>query len=117
MQNKARFSNIFFAALLLFVAPGRLPAQTPAKEQGVPSPVAIPQQTPTPTGNASDNGLAPVYGVQGVLIETLAGKVVSEQASDQKFNPASSIKLATAFVALRTFGPNYRFTTGFWTDG
>jgi len=117
MQNKARFSNIFFAALLLFVAPGRLPAQTPAKEQGVPSPVATPQQTPTPTGNASDNDLAPVYGVQGVLIETLAGKVVSEQASDQKFNPASSIKLATAFVALRTFGPNYRFTTGFWTDG
>ena len=117
MQNKARFSNIFFAALLLFVAPGRLPAQTPAKEQGVPSPVATPQQTPTPTGNVSDNDLAPVYGVQGVLIETLAGKVVSEQASDQKFNPASSIKLATAFVALRTFGPNYRFTTGFWTDG
>ena len=117
MQNKARFSNIFFAALLLFVAPGRLPAQTPAKEQGVPSPVATPQQTPTPTGNESDNDLAPVYGVQGVLIETLDGKVVSEQTSDQKFNPASSIKLATAFVALRTFGPNYRFTTGFWTDG
>jgi D-alanyl-D-alanine carboxypeptidase/D-alanyl-D-alanine-endopeptidase (penicillin-binding protein 4) len=117
MQNKARFSNIFFAALLLFVAPGRLPAQTPAKEQGVPSPVATPQQTPTPTGNGSDNDLAPVYGVQGVLIETLDGKVVSEQASDQRFNPASSIKLATAFVALRTFGPNYRFTTGFWTDG
>jgi serine-type D-Ala-D-Ala carboxypeptidase/endopeptidase (penicillin-binding protein 4) len=117
MQNKARSSNIFFAALLLFVAPGRLPAQTPAKEQGAPPPVATPQQTPTPTVNGSDNDLAPVYGVQGVLIETLDGKVVSEQASDQRFNPASSIKLATAFVALRTFGPNYRFTTGFWTDG
>ena len=39
------------------------------------------------------------------------------QAADGLFNPASSIKLATAFVALRTFGPNNRFTTGFWTDG
>jgi D-alanyl-D-alanine carboxypeptidase/D-alanyl-D-alanine-endopeptidase (penicillin-binding protein 4) len=42
---------------------------------------------------------------------------VSAQATDQTFNPASSIKLATALVALRTFGPNNRFTTGFWTDG
>ena len=117
MQNKARFSNIFFAGLLLLVAPGRLPAQTPTKEPGLPSPVAAPQQAPTPTVNGSDKDLAPVYGIQGVLIETLDGKIVSAQAPDQGFNPASSIKLATAFVALRTFGPNYRFTTGFWTDG
>jgi D-alanyl-D-alanine carboxypeptidase len=117
MQNKARFSNIFFAGLLLLVAPGRLPAQTPTKEPGPPSPVATPQQAPTPTVNGSDNDSAPVYGVQGVLIETLGGRIVSAQAPDQGFNPASSIKLATAFVALRTFGPNYRFTTGFWTDG
>src|SRR5882724_282117 len=117
MQNKARFSNIFFAALLLFVAPGRLPAQTPTKEQVAPSPLATPQQAPPTTGVESDNTPAPVYGVQGVLIETLDGKIVAAQASDQGFNPASSIKLATAFVALRTLGPNYRFTTGFWTNG
>ena len=51
------------------------------------------------------------------MIETLDGRIVSSQAADQKFNPASSIKLATAFVALRKLGPNHRFTTGFWTDG
>lgn len=117
MQNKARFSNIFFATLLLFVAPGLLPAQTPAKEQGTPSPVVAPQQTPTTTEGGTDQGLAPVHGLQGVLIETLDGKIVSAQAADQSLNPASSIKLATALVALHTFGPNYRFTTGFWTDG
>lgn len=112
MQISARFLNIFFAALLLLVAPGLLLAQTPAKEQGTPpASVASPQTPPV------DNGLPPVYGLQGVLIETLDGKIVSAQAADQSFNPASSIKLATALVALHTFGPNYRFTTGFWTDG
>ncbi|MGH9931456.1 MAG: D-alanyl-D-alanine carboxypeptidase, partial [Pyrinomonadaceae bacterium] len=44
-------------------------------------------------------------------------RTVSAQAVDQTFNPASSIKLATAFVALRNLGPNHRFNTGFWTDG
>ena len=42
---------------------------------------------------------------------------MSAQAVDEAFNPASSIKLATALVALRNFGPNHRFSTGFWTDG
>ncbi len=51
------------------------------------------------------------------MIETLEGKVVAAQSIDEPFNPASSVKLATALVALRNFGPNHRFTTGFWTDG
>lgn len=117
MQNKARILSVLCAALLLFVAPGLLSAQTPAKRQGTPAAVATPQQTQTAVDNGSDNGLAPVYGLQGVLIETLDGKTVSAQAADQEFNPASSIKLATALVALHNFGPNHRFTTGFWTDG
>lgn len=50
-------------------------------------------------------------------METLDGAVVSTQAPDDTFNPASTIKLATALVALRTFGPAHRFTTGVWTDG
>jgi D-alanyl-D-alanine carboxypeptidase/D-alanyl-D-alanine-endopeptidase (penicillin-binding protein 4) len=112
MQISARFLNIFFAALLLLVAPGLLLAQTPAKEQGTP-----PASVASPQTAAVDNGVPPVYGLQGVLIETLDGKIVSAQAAHQGFNPASSIKLATALVALHTFGPNYRFTTGFWTDG
>jgi D-alanyl-D-alanine carboxypeptidase/D-alanyl-D-alanine-endopeptidase (penicillin-binding protein 4) len=55
--------------------------------------------------------------LQGVLIETLDGKVVASQAETEQFNPASNIKLATALVALRTFGPDHRFATGVWTDG
>ena len=118
MDNKARLTNILFAAILLTVAPGLLFAQAPAaKEQGPLPAVTAPQPTPA-AGEAEDNeGHAPVYGRQGVLIETLDGKIVSSQAADQPLNPASSVKLATALVALRTFGPNYRFTTGFWTDG
>jgi D-alanyl-D-alanine carboxypeptidase/D-alanyl-D-alanine-endopeptidase (penicillin-binding protein 4) len=113
MQNNARLVKKGFAAVLLLGAPGLLFAQTPPREQSTPSPLATPQQAQPTT----DNLVAPVYGLQGVLIETLDGKTVSTQAADQLFNPASSIKLATALVALRTFGPNHRFTTGFWTDG
>jgi serine-type D-Ala-D-Ala carboxypeptidase/endopeptidase (penicillin-binding protein 4) len=52
-----------------------------------------------------------------VLIETLDGRVVSSQAETEQFNPASTMKLATALIALRTLGPNHRFATGVWTDG
>jgi D-alanyl-D-alanine carboxypeptidase/D-alanyl-D-alanine-endopeptidase (penicillin-binding protein 4) len=58
-----------------------------------------------------------IYGFQGVLIETLDGKTVASQAIDQPLNPASAVKLATALIALRTFGPRHRFSTGVWTDG
>jgi len=52
-----------------------------------------------------------------VLVETSDGKVVSAQSVDQTFNPASAVKLGTALVAIQNFGPQHRFTTGFWTDG
>ncbi len=58
-----------------------------------------------------------LYGLQGVLVETLSGTAVAEQAIDTPFNPASGIKVATALVALRTFGPEHRFTTGVWANG
>src|SRR5688572_33261018 len=58
-----------------------------------------------------------VYGLQGVLVETLDGKTVASQSEAENFNPASAIKLATALVALKTFGPQHRFTTGIWTTG
>ena len=80
-------------------------------------PYAFPAATPQQDQSAEDGGAPPVYGYQGVFIETLDGKTVSAQAVDQTFNPASSIKLATALIALRTFGSDHRFTTGFWTDG
>ena len=52
-----------------------------------------------------------------MLVETLDGKVVSSQSENEQFNPASTLKLATAYVALKTLGPSHRFATGVWTDG
>jgi D-alanyl-D-alanine carboxypeptidase/D-alanyl-D-alanine-endopeptidase (penicillin-binding protein 4) len=119
MKSNASLSSpvrrIFAAAIFLLLAQVPLSAQTPATEQATSTPVTSQQQIQVQT--TSDDAVAPVYGLQGVLIETLDGKVVSAQAVDQAFNPASSIKLATALIALRNFGPNHRFSTGFWTDG
>ena len=56
-------------------------------------------------------------GYTGILIETMDGKVVKENYSNYAFNPASNVKVATAFAVLKTFGPDYRFPTNVWTDG
>ena len=92
---------VFFAGL----GPN-ISAQVPVES---PLPQASPQASPAET--------RPLYGLQGVLIETLDGTVVSSQAENEQFNPASTMKLATALVALRTLGPEHRFATGVWTDG
>src|SRR5512132_97701 len=119
MNSNSNFSSpvlrIFAAATFVLLAQMSLSAQLPVKEQSTAPSVTSQPQTQVQT--ASEEAIAPVYGLQGVLIETLDGKVVSAQGVDQAFNPASSIKLATALVALRNFGPNHRFSTGFWTDG
>jgi D-alanyl-D-alanine carboxypeptidase/D-alanyl-D-alanine-endopeptidase (penicillin-binding protein 4) len=119
MKHNERSANtwfiIFAAAALLLSAPARFIAQSPPKP---PEATATSSpQTQTTTVAESDPSIPQIYGLQGVLIETTDGKIVSSQAADQGFNPASSVKLATALVALRNFGPNHRFTTGFWTDG
>jgi D-alanyl-D-alanine carboxypeptidase len=74
-------------------------------------PEASPSPSPTP------ETARPLYGLQGVLVETVDGTVVSSQNENEQFNPASTMKLATALVALRTLGPEHRFATGLWTDG
>jgi len=58
-----------------------------------------------------------IPGYSGVLVEDLDGNVVMESNSDAAFNPASNVKIATAYAVLKTFGPNYRFPTNVWTDG
>jgi D-alanyl-D-alanine carboxypeptidase/D-alanyl-D-alanine-endopeptidase (penicillin-binding protein 4) len=45
------------------------------------------------------------------------GTNVVEIGSDLTFNPASNVKIATAYAVLKTFGPEYRFPTSVWTDG
>lgn len=59
----------------------------------------------------------PFLSNRGVLVETLDGRTATQESADQKFNPASTIKLATALAALRTFGPQHRFSTVVWTTG
>ena len=61
--------------------------------------------------------LTPVAGYQGVLAETVEGSTIAAQAPDERFNPASAVKLATALVALESFGPDHRFMTGLWSNG
>ena len=58
-----------------------------------------------------------IPGNSGVLIETLAGKPVIDSFSDYTFNPASNVKVATAYAVLRSMDPNYRFMVNVWTDG
>lgn len=72
---------------------------------------------PTPSDVASPTYQAPISGMRGVLVETLSGQALMSESADQAFNPASAVKLATALVALRTFGVDHRFTTGVWTNG
>src|SRR4029077_19685949 len=119
MNSNSSFLNplrrILAAAIFLLLAQVPFAAQTPAKEQTPAPPITTQPQNQVQT--IPEDTITPVYGLQGVLIETLDGKVVSAQAVDKAFNPPSSIKLATALVALRNFGPDHRFSTGFWTDG
>lgn len=60
---------------------------------------------------------AMIPGLSGVLVETLDGNVVVESGSHSPLNPASNVKIATAYAVLKTFGPDYRFPTNVWTDG
>src|SRR5688500_8295064 len=80
-------------------------------------PLPLPSASPAPSPAEASETTRPLYGIQGVVVETLDGKIVSSQNETEQFNPASTLKLATALVALQTFGPSHRFSTGVWTDG
>jgi len=82
-----------------------------------PQPSITPSASPSPSPSRTAESVRPLYGVQGVLIETLDGKIVSSQNENEQFNPASTMKLATALMALKTLGPDHRFATAVWTDG
>ena len=113
MSVTSKLKTCWIAAVLFLTAAGNVFGQTPndiPQPQASPSPLASPTPTPGESGR-------PLYGLQGVLIETLDGKVVSSQGENEQFNPASTMKLATALIALRTLGPEHRFSTGVWTDG
>ncbi|MDT4967866.1 MAG: hypothetical protein QOJ64_2603 [Acidobacteriota bacterium] len=85
---------------------------SPAAGRSIPASV-IPPSTVTPDIAPP----APVIITQGLLVESVDGKILMEQEADENFNPASVVKLGTALAALKTFGVDYRFTTGVWTTG
>lgn len=83
-----------------------------------PSPIPQPGEQPATVDDIQSPSFEePVFINRGVLVETMDGQIVMEQAKDQAYNPASTIKLATALAALRTFGPQHRFATAVWTNG
>ncbi|HEX5706193.1 MAG TPA: D-alanyl-D-alanine carboxypeptidase [Pyrinomonadaceae bacterium] len=120
-------SFVLFLALLLCAAPHAraqqtrprtaLPAQTPSQTT-----VAVPTLTPTPTpapfeGVAAQASAYHAPFAHGILVQRRNGETIIEQGTDQLFNPASAVKLATSLVALRTLGPDYRFPVGVWMTG
>ncbi|MDQ3665805.1 MAG: D-alanyl-D-alanine carboxypeptidase [Acidobacteriota bacterium] len=127
-MNKQIKSHVLLATLAVLVwlpPPALVAAQTltgevsrPPISTGTPPP-PIPRSQITFIEQAASTPIESqvIHGLQGVLVETLDGKTVAAQSAEENFNPASAIKLATALVALKTFGPQHRFTTGIWTTG
>ena len=132
--NKLRITTVFSLLILLTALHTHGLAQSKTDEQSSPNytrptvlsrPVAQPQ--PAPAQPATTTSVAtpdtappppqPVIITQGLLVETLDGKVVAEQDSRQTYNPASAVKLGTALAALKNFGINHRFSTAVWTNG
>jgi len=111
--------------LLSSVAGAQTSAPTPSNSSVAPQPGTVGVQNSSASssvasvtrGVALPESLTAIHGYQGVLAETLEGTVIASQSVDEKFNPASAVKLATAFAALKNFGPNHRFLTSVWANG
>ena len=83
------------------------------KKTGNTSPTSvIPRRTSIPVLADVD-----IPGFSGILVESVEGGVVLDSYSNFAFNPASNVKIATAYAVLKTFGPDYRFPTSVWSDG
>lgn len=52
----------------------------------------------------------------GYGVGDIQGKLISSCNPDESYVPASVMKLATALAAFDILGPDYRFTTAFYTD-
>ncbi|MGD9562483.1 MAG: D-alanyl-D-alanine carboxypeptidase [Pyrinomonadaceae bacterium] len=99
---------------------GPAPSGTPLiKKTASSAPLSAAGEPGTSSIRSSYPALAavPIPGYSGVLVESLDGDVIVENLQHSAFNPASNVKLATAFAVLKTFGPEYRFITSVWTDG
>lgn len=112
-------STLAFSQTSTSSGPSVDPSPTPQQTVTPLTAVSGPSKTNPPAnqGVSQPAYLTPISGVQGVLAETLDGATMAAQSIDDKFNPASSIKLATALVALQTLGPEHRFLTSAWSAG
>lgn len=123
-------SVIFWIGMTVFAATAQSPKPTATPFYQPPTVITSSKPTPSPTPPLVNktSSVSPAYdivnpaemaipGYSGVLIETLDGKVVKENYSNYAFNPASNVKVATAFAVIKTFGPDYRFPTNVYTDG
>jgi D-alanyl-D-alanine carboxypeptidase/D-alanyl-D-alanine-endopeptidase (penicillin-binding protein 4) len=93
------------------------PAQTQVASPSTGLPNSAGVNLPANNGLLQPGFSTPIYGLQGVLAETVEGATLAAQSVDERFNPASAIKLATSLVALQNYGPDHRFLTSIWTAG
>ncbi len=95
----------------------------PAQPSATPLVQKTGSSSPAPVAANSIRTLFPalanveIPGYAGVLVESLDGNVVLESNPGMLFNPASNVKVATAYAVLKTFGPEFRFATNIYTDG
>ena len=109
-------SPIALMLVLLFVSTA-ISAQSPGIRTTTAQDPQVRSHAAATTDALPMDQAPPLYGVQGVLIETLDSRTIASQAPEIPLNPASAVKLATALVALRSLGPEHRFSTGVWTNG
>ena len=124
-QRGGLLLTVCFGLCLTSVAVAQTSAPTPSTGVVAPQPGSVGAQNSSASssvanvtrGIALPESLTAIHGYQGVLAETLDGTVVASQSADERFNPASAVKLATAFAALKNLGPNHRFLTSVWANG
>ena len=103
---------LYVSALLLSCAAGAAaqddytpappPSATPYVVSTWPETLPVNASPDIPNLLAPQPTPVPALYTQGVLVETLDGRVVMEQGANQQYNPASVVKLATALDALQT---------------
>ncbi|CAN5350192.1 hypothetical protein BH10ACI2_BH10ACI2_14920 [soil metagenome] len=133
-----KFSPFIVFAIISLIVPGifgqnsRAPllqdirvVSSNAKPAPTPAPLVLKTSSASPTvpTTSSIRTLFPalaevsIPGYSGILVESIEGNVVLESNSQFTFNPASNVKIATAYSVLKAFGPEFRFATNVYTDG
>src|SRR5437879_6256735 len=110
--QKASFVLLVLFSLGLFQLPGGIhQPQSVSRAAVLQQEVAQAEPAAAPKLAAVENYLRRLVSAgcpsttQGILIQTLDGKVLAEYNAETPLNPASVMKLATSYLALKHFGP------------